>query len=156
MFLALLFSVMLNVITGRYIYMYVFGFVILCYVKCNHRTLYTCMFLAVLFSVMLNVITGHYIYMHVFGFVIFCYVKCNHRTLYTCMFLALLFCVMLNVITGRYIYMYVFGFVILCYVTCNHIQGHRICRTSTSFLGWNSGPYFSSCYYSFCIHQAKS
>jgi hypothetical protein len=36
MFLALLFSVMLNVITGRYIYMYVFG---------------------LLFSVMLHVIT---------------------------------------------------------------------------------------------------
>ena len=99
MFLVLLFSVMLNVITGRYIYMYVFGFVIFCYVKCNHRTLY----------------------IHVcFGFVIFCYVKCNHRTLYTCMFLALLFYVMLNVITGRYIYMHVFGFVILCYVECNH------------------------------------
>ena len=84
--------------------MYVFGFVIFCYVKCNHRTLYTCMFLALLFSVMLNVITGRYIYMYVFGFVIFCYVKCNHRTLYTCMFLALLFSVMLNVITGHYIH----------------------------------------------------
>ena len=62
--------------------MYVFGFVIFCYVKCNHRTLYTCMFLVSLFCVMLNVITGRYIYMYVFGFVIFCYVKCNHRTLY--------------------------------------------------------------------------
>ena len=100
-------------------------FVIFCYVKCNHRTLYTCMFLALLFSVMLNVITGRYntcmflallfsvmlnvitgryIYMYVFGFVIFCYVKCNHRTLYTCMFLALLFSAMLNVITGCYIH----------------------------------------------------
>ena len=62
--------------------MYVFGCVIFCYVKCNHRTLYTYMFLALLFSVMLNVIIGRYIYMYVFGFVIFCYVKCNHRTLY--------------------------------------------------------------------------
>ena len=121
--------------------MYVFGFVIFCYVKCNHRTLYTCMsldllfsdmlnvitgryiymyVLALLFCAMLNVITGRYIYMHVFGFVILCYSTRNHRTLSTCMFLALLFCVMLNVITGRYIYMYVFGFVILYYVKCNH------------------------------------
>ena len=84
--------------------MYVFGCVIFCYVKCNHRTLYTCMFLVLLFCVMLNVITGRYIYMNVFGFVIFCYVKCNHRTLYICMFLALLFSVMLNVITGRYLH----------------------------------------------------
>jgi len=72
------------------IYMHVFGFVIFCYLKCNHRRLYTCMFLDLLFSVMLNVITGHYIYMYVFGFVIFCYVKCNHRTLY--MHVCLWFC----------------------------------------------------------------